>query len=99
MGEGRAYREDSNGGPWQEWREQKHVGRTSQSLKELRPYPKSEADTWGQTGGGQEGIPFHSVGRGTQRHTGKGVLELPVLDATQPTVGSLTQFQVSPDSR
>lgn len=43
---------------WQEWREQKHVGRTSQSLKELRPYPKSEVDTWGQTGGGQEGIQF-----------------------------------------
>lgn len=83
---------------WQEWREQKHVGRTSQSLKELRPFPKSEVDIWGQTGGGQEGIQF-SAGCGTQRHTGKRVLELLVLDATQPMVGSLTQLQVSPDSR
>lgn len=68
----------------------KCLGRTLQALQELRPHPKSRGNTWGRIGGGQEGIQFHSVSCGTQRHTRKRVLE--------PLVGNFTQLQVSPDS-
>lgn len=44
----------------------KAVGRSWWGLKELRPCLMSKADTQGRTGGGQEGIQFHSVGCGTQ---------------------------------
>lgn len=50
----------------------------------LCPYLKSKDDTQGRIGGRQEGIQFHSMGCGTQRHTRKKALERLVLEKHSP---------------
>lgn len=51
----------------------KAVGRTLQALKELCLYLKSQVDTRGRMGEGQEEIQLHSVSCGTQRYARKRV--------------------------
>lgn len=68
---------------WQEWREQR-CGQDLGDPQGLWTYLKSKDDTQGRTGGGQEGIQFHSIGCGTRRHTRKKALKLLVLEKYSP---------------